>query len=572
MIINHHYKEEKMKRKSLNKVFALALVSAMVLGTAACGNGDGGDSSAPAGNSGEESSSQAGGSEESSSEETGGEESSEESGEQASGERQTINFSVIDINAGSNNVGEYAEQILNQVRDYTNVNVELTWVANDALEDKNALYLTNPSTMPHIITWGGTIKANVVEAAKQGAFVDLNDYVWDSAKYPNLSGMSKEVAANLTVDGKLIAIPRTRVVGRNGLSYRTDWFEKLKDEYNLTEPNTPEAVKEMLKAFTYGDPDGNGVDDTIGMEMTKHTGPFDIIQTWFGCGNGWAEVDGQLVPVWMQPEYMEAVDYIKSLYDEGLMPADWHSRPTDNWSDGCKKGENGVFIDVLDSGKRIWKYFEDEATRTPSVVNPDEPAHMTMYGAVNGRTLATAGYAGYFTLSATTLDTPEKIEAALTLLDKLNDTEMLILTQYGLEGINYEMVDGELIDTNNTEDGKALAENYLGLNQMLPFLPTTEETNARVPLQVDKYNAAQNEAYEAALPYAVMNPALSYLVNSPTYGSEGATLDEAANAARTQYICGAIDKAAFEAELQRIRDNGYDTIIAEVNEQYKANQ
>ena len=556
MIINHHYKEEKMKRKSLNKVFALALVSAMVLGTAACGNGDGGDSSAPAGNSGEESSSQAGGSEESSSEETGGEESSEESGEQASGERQTINFSVIDINAGSNNVGEYAEQILNQVRDYTNVNVELTWVANDALEDKNALYLTNPSTMPHIITWGGTIKANVVEAAKQGAFVDLNDYVWDSAKYPNLSGMSKEVAANLTVDGKLIAIPRTRVVGRNGLSYRTDWFEKLKDEYNLTEPNTPEAVKEMLKAFTYGDPDGNGVDDTIGMEMTKHTGPFDIIQTWFGCGNGWAEVDGQLVPVWMQPEYMEAVDYIKSLYDEGLMPADWHSRPTDNWSDGCKKGENGVFIDVLDSGKRIWKYFEDEATRTPSVVNPDEPAHMTMYGAVNGRTLATAGYAGYFTLSATTLDTPEKIEAALTLLDKLNDTEMLILTQYGLEGINYEMVDGELIDTDNTEDGKALAENYLGLNQMLPFLPTTEETNARVPLQVDKYNAAQNEAYEAALPYAVMNPALSYLVNSPTYGSEGATLDEAANAARTQYICGAIDKAAFEAELQRIRDNG----------------
>ena len=344
-----------MKRKSLNKVLALALASVMALSVAACGNNDGGSSSTPAGNSSEESSSDAAGSgEESSSEETGGEESSEAAGgEQASGERQTITFSVIDVNAGSNNVGEYAEQILNQIKDYTNVNLELTWVANDALADKNALYLTNPSTMPHIITWGGTVTANVVEAAKQGAFVDLNDYVWDSTKYPNLSGMSKEVAANLTVDGKLIAIPRTRVVGRNGLSYRTDWFEKLKDEYNLTEPNTPEAVKEMLKAFTYGDPDGNGVDDTIGMEMTKHTGPFDIIQTWFGCGNGWAEVDGQLVPVWMQPEYMEAVDYIKSLYDEGLMPADWHTRPTDGWSDGCKKGENGVFIDVLDSGKRI---------------------------------------------------------------------------------------------------------------------------------------------------------------------------------------------------------------------------
>ena len=562
-----------MKKKSLNKVFALALASAMTLSLAACGN-DSGSNEGSGSSAGNESSQSTAEDSSASSEESQQDSESSESSqeEQPSGERQTITFSVIDVNAGSNNVGEYAEQILNQIKDYTNVNLELTWVANDALADKNALYLTNPGTMPHIITWGGTVTANVVEAAKQGAFVDLNDYVWDSTKYPNLSGMSKEVAANLTVDGKLIAIPRTRVVGRNGLSYRTDWFEKLKDEYNLTEPNTPEAVKEMLKAFTYGDPDGNGVDDTIGMEMTKHTGPFDIIQTWFGCGNGWAEVDGQLVPVWMQPEYMEAVDYIKSLYDEGLMPADWHTRPTDGWSDGCKKGENGVFIDVLDSGKRIWKYFEDEATFTPSVVNPEEPAHMTLYGAVNGRTLATAGYAGYFTLSATTLDTPEKIEAALTLLDKLNDPEMLVLTQYGLEGINYDIVDGLLVDTDNTEEGKALAENYLGLNQLLPFLPTTEETTARVERQIDKYDQAQNEAYEAALPYAVMNPAMSYLVNSPTYGSEGASLDEAASAARTQYICGAIDKAAFEAELQRIRDNGYDTIIAEVNEQFKANQ
>ena len=129
-----------MKRKSLNKVLALALASVMTLGLAACGNGD--SESSSAGNSSETGSSDAGSSDEGSSGEAGG--------EQASGERQTISFSVIDINAGSNNVGEYAEQILNQVRDYTNVNVELTWVANDALADKNALYLTNPAQYYHL--------------------------------------------------------------------------------------------------------------------------------------------------------------------------------------------------------------------------------------------------------------------------------------------------------------------------------------------------------------------------------------------------------------------------------------
>ena len=103
---------------------------------------------------------------------------------------------------------------------------------------------------------------------------------------------------------------------------------------------------------------------------------------------------------------VEAADYIKKLYDDGLMPADWASRPTDTWSNGCKTGANGVYIDVMDSGKRIWNYFVADETKTASVVNPDETASMVLYGAINGHTLATAGYNGFFTLSATTLDTP----------------------------------------------------------------------------------------------------------------------------------------------------------------------
>lgn len=544
-----------MKRKSLAKVLALALVSAMTLSLAACGNSSdtGNSTNSTASSSAEEGTG-------STQEETSAAEST------APAERQTISFSTIDLYAGSANTGDYAEEIINQINEYTGVDIDIIWVANDALADKNSLYLANPSTMPNIITWGGTITGDVVSAAKAGAFVDLNDYVWDAEKYPNLSAMSQDVANTLTIDGQLIAIPRTRVVGRYGLSYRTDWAEAL----GLDEPKTPEDVYNMLYAFTYDDPDGNGIDDTIGMEMTSYTGPFDIIQTWFGCGNGWAEVDGQLVPVFMQEEYMEAVDYIKKLYDDGLMPADWVSRPTDDWSKGCMRGDNGVFIDVLDSGKRIWQYFEAEDTWTASVTNPEEAAHFTMYGAVNGHTMATAGYNGYFTLSASTLDTPEKVEAALTLLDKLNDPEMLILTQYGLEGVNYDMVDGYLVDTD--VDDTVLFNNYAGLNQLLAFLPSSEEATAAVPIQADKFTQAMNDAYAAALPYAVINPASAYLVNSETYAADGAMLDENVKAARTQYICGEIDKAGLEAAIQQWRDQGGDQIIAEVNEQYQASK
>lgn len=542
-----------MKRKSLQKLVALALASTMAFSMAACGGSkEAANSSTPAASS-----------------EAGSEAASSEAGSEAApAEKQTVTFMTIDFNAGQSNTGANAEEIMTKIEDYTNTDLEIEWVLNDVLEEKTTLALADPKTMPMIMTWGGTVTGNVVSAAKQGAFVDLNEYVWDEEKYPNLSQMLKSVADSLTVDGKLIAIPRTRVVGRYGLSYRTDWAEKL--GVTLSENATPDDVYDMLYAFTYNDPDGNGADDTIGMEMTSYTGVFDIIQTWFGCGNGWADVDGKLVPVHMQSEYMEALDYIKKLYDDGLMPADWAARPTDSWSNGCKTGENGVFIDVLDSGKRIWQYFKAEDTFTPSVVDPSTNATMTLYGAVNGHTLATAGYNGYFTLSASTCDTPEKVEAALNLLDKLCDDEMLILAQYGLEGIHYEVdSEGYLVDL-DTED-KVLQGDYAGLNQLLAFLPSAEYVPTPHVKQ-DECTQAQNAAYAAALEYAIVNPASSYLVNSATYADIGSTLQEYITQARTQYICGEIDAAGLQAAHDRWLAEGGQTIIDEVNEQYAANK
>ncbi len=478
--------------------------------------------------------------------------------------RETISFSVIDL-TGDNNVGTHAAEIKSRIEDYCGVRLDILWIANDSLSAKNISFLSSPRNMPDIMSWGGAVTSDVITAAKNGAFVDLSKYVWDSDKYPNLSAMSKDVAANLTIDGKLIGIPRTRVIGREGLSYRADWAEKL--GVTLPENATPEDVYKMLYAFTYQDPDGNGIDDTIGLEMASYTGVFDIIQTWFGCGNGWQEnpETGELVPVWTTDNFFMAVAYIKRLYEDGLMPADWAFRPTDNWSSGCKSGENGVFIDVLDAGKRIWQYFEADETFTPSVVNPDIPASMILYGAINGHTLATAGYNGFFTLSAATLNTPERIEAALTLLDRLNDPEMLLITQYGLEGIHFKYdEDGKIVDL-DIDDG-TLAGDYKGFNQMLPYLPSSEA--AVLPVQSTKFNEAQDAAYAAALPHAVSNPALSYLVGSETYAILGKTLDDDVNSLRTQYVLGVISREELKDGLEEIRHRGYDTIIDEVNAQY----
>lgn len=540
-----------MKRKSFNKVIALALASAMTLSLAACGNSETASTSSEAAKPAESAAA------------TTTAEGSAAAAETPA-ERQTVTFMTIDFNAGASNTGEYAEQILTTIEDYCNVDLEIEWVLNDVLEEKTTLAMANPKEMPMVMTWGGALTGNVVSAAKAGAFVNLNDYIWDAEKYPNLSQMNKSVAETLTVDGALIAIPRTRDIGRYGVSYRADWAEKL----GIAEPKTVEDMYNLLYAFTYDDPDGNGKNDTYGMEMTSYTGVFDIIQTWFGCGNGWAEVDGKLVPVHMQPEYKEALDWIKKVYDDGLMPADWAVRTTDTWSNGCKTGESGTYIDVMDGGRRIWDYFTKDETFTPSVVNPEEPASMKLLGAVNGKTLATSGYNGFFTISASTCDTPEKIEAVLTLLDRMNDNEMHLLCDYGIEGINWEKdADGNLVDLD--EDNTELNYNYKGLNQLIPYIPRVDTDpcvakNERTQAQADVI--AANEAC------AVFNPALSYLANSATFSDLGATLNDIITQARTQYICGEIDEAGLQKAWDQWLAQGGQQIIDEVNEQYAANK
>ena len=81
------------------------------------------------------------------------------------------------------NVG--SEDVLKAAEDYTGINVDFNWVANDSYSDILGVTLMDQSEYAHgnhlqEATWG----ANIVQAAKDGAFWDLNDFVWDEEKYP----------------------------------------------------------------------------------------------------------------------------------------------------------------------------------------------------------------------------------------------------------------------------------------------------------------------------------------------------------------------------------------------------
>lgn len=489
-------------------------------------------------------------------------------GDSAAAGRPTITF-MIPTFYGTEFSNEGSDTVVQTYEDYTDTTVEWRLEANDTYKEKFGLTLMDKDNMPMILTASGALNANIVDAAKKGAFWDLSDYLSDSDSYPNLSQADENVLSALTVDGQVIGIPRTRAIGRYGFAYRTDWAEAV----GITEaPKTIEDVYNMWYAFTYNDPDGNGVDDTYGLELCKYTGPLDVIQTWFGCGNEWVEKDGELVPVHQTEEYLEALKWMRKIYEDGLVRKDWAVVDTSTWEDSCKKGEAGSFLDTMDGAKRIWNYYTNN--NVASVVDPSTTATMTMVGPIakdassEPRTLATSGYNGFYMITKSGAATEDDLKNCLNFLDKMNDDEMLELADYGIENVSYTLNENGNVVLNSDLDSSQMPN--CGLNQAIAYIPNTASQTHQ--LEKAQSQIESEECMELNKQYAVYNPALGYLANSDANAESGTDIEQIIDDARTQYICGQIDEAGLEAAAQQWLERGGQQVIDEVNEQYKAAQ
>jgi putative aldouronate transport system substrate-binding protein len=86
----------------------------------------------------------------------------------------------------------------------------------------------------------------------------------------------------------------------------------------------------VLYAFTYNDPDGNGVNDTFGLCAQAKAGSFASIFGAYGipCSitNNYSVIiqDDNTVTIWVKhPNFLESIKYIRQLIKDGLVEPDW---------------------------------------------------------------------------------------------------------------------------------------------------------------------------------------------------------------------------------------------------------
>ena len=196
--------------------------------------------------------------------------------------------------------------------------IEIDWVIvpNTSLQEKiNILMATGE--MPDLVP---TADANMITWADQGLIVPLDEYVADY--FPNQDKWFNEgTLQQAFYDGKQYRLltPRNDLENTRTLQVRSDWLEAL----DMEKPTTTEEALELMVAFTYEDPDGNGFDDTVGFTGAKNLNWTDPFFNAFGVHQGfWSEVDGTILPDIILPEMKEALAFLREMYELGVYDKD----------------------------------------------------------------------------------------------------------------------------------------------------------------------------------------------------------------------------------------------------------
>src|SRR5690625_696181 len=294
--------------------------------------------------------------------------------------------------------------------EYTNTILDITFVPSGNYEDRFNITLGS-GDLPTIMLAGKT--PSFIQAVRDGAFWDLTDYIDD---YENLSQLNEIIRNNISIDGRIYGLPRTRPLGRQAVTIRKDWLDNL----GMDMPETIDDFYEVLYAFTYDDPDGNGEDDTYGMVVSEYEGPWDQMQMWFGVPNQWGiDDDGNLFPHFQAPEYREALNFFRQIYEEGLVNEDFAVMDPGQWNDPFINGEAGVVVTVA-----------DEANRNQNKMLQADPSlegAVDLFGAVEGPkglfSLPTSGYNDMLAISTTAVKNEEEVRRVLEFMDMLSTEE-----------------------------------------------------------------------------------------------------------------------------------------------------
>ncbi len=215
----------------------------------------------------------------------------------------------------------------------------------------------------------------------------------------------------------------------NGLVIRKDWLDKL----GLDIPKTYDQMTEVLRAFKTE----FGSDSTFymhnGMNVEGLVGGFGV-----STGAGMFQVDGQIKCSILEDEFQDYLSLLQNWYNEGLINSDFISIEYDPFSsvinDGVGSNNIGVWPAMYEEVDKYANYNSDPdfqvAPLANLVVNEGDIDHISARKMVDNDTVSVSY-------------TCDKPELAVAWMDFWYSEAGANMYNYGVEGVSFEVVDGE---------------------------------------------------------------------------------------------------------------------------------
>ncbi|MDF2935572.1 MAG: transporter substrate-binding protein [Paenibacillaceae bacterium] len=445
--------------------------------------------------------------------------------------------------------------IVPELEQKTGKRLGITWVPENLYSDQMVSALAN-GILPEVLS----VKAvdlrhsSVVNAVRSGGFWEIGPYL---SRFPLLTRyLDPSILHNGSYFGRVYGLYWERPVSRQGIQYRKDWLDRL----GLAEPRTVDDLYQVLRAFTFDDPDGNGKQDTYGLVDRNDLvyGAFRNLAVYLGAPNGWALQEEGLLPDFYTDAYMDAMKFMKKLYNEGVMNSDFTVTSKLQQEERFVRGEAGMMItNILASGNQ-----DKMAKLNPKAVIG---VQNRVSGPQGDRVWGGPGFGGLFLFPKSSVKTEKELLGILDFFEKTLSADVHNLLSFGIPDKHYTLLGSGSVKI--WPDTKSMRE-----REVEPY--TTALRLVEIPYLVqDKQSVSQQQINAMTADnktIAVADPSTALV--SQMQAERGNELGEMITNATYMYILGQVDDAGFMRERERWEAAGGAEVIREMNESYRESE
>lgn len=430
------------------KLVAMLLAMCMVFSLAACGNSGGSSSSS------------------STSSEGGDSGSAENSDDSASSGAETGSFDdVITLTADSDGDPFTWDPSTDTMAAFIEENFGI------AFQQSETNYYNNDFTVTQLAATDGTLPKvfcadilyypqEITQFIPEGLVAEIPEELLD--KYPLTKALLENDAVAQTVYGMYdgyyflpkpdSADPDIYKAERKGIFIRTDWL----DAVGMDMPTTWEDLYNVCHAFTYDDPDGNGVNDTYGL-TGDGMGTLRYFFASTGVSNRYwnKDADGNWFFGALDDSNIEVLEWLRKMWEDGTIDPDFGAS---TWENGLQKFSSNTFGMCVRNADASW--INDVAVKYYGAANPgvnpfDRIDVIPALAMAEGETPRMDGYTSCMvaTMFSESI-TEEEMDRFLNYYEYLLSEEGQYL-RMGFEGEDWERNDDGSISLIRDENGNA---------------------------------------------------------------------------------------------------------------------